>query len=295
MNYLDKALQKINQNRLDAEKIARENKAKALSHPEFAKNYREYISEVIFEAKTGKASGNLDNLKEKIEKCLKNLNISSIEPQYSCPKCQDSGYLDGKQCECLKREINKILTEESGFGGLIDFNNVKYDIFNNSDYMKKVYDKLRAWCNSDFKKNMVYLSGGTGTGKTYLLKCMANELISRGKLTTLVTAYKLSQDCLKSYASRDLQEKDSIIDKYLSSEILFIDDLGTEVNKSSITNSYIYTIINERKMRNLPTIITSNLSLADLSDNYDERITSRIADENTIKIYLEGEDLRLKK
>jgi len=295
MNCLDKALQKINQNRLDAEKIARENKAKALSHPEFAKNYREYISEVISEAKTGKASGNLDNLKEKIEKCLKNLNISSIEPQYSCPKCQDSGYLDGKQCECLKREINKILTEESGFGGLIDFNNVKYDIFNNSDYMKKVYDKLRAWCNSDFKKNMVYLSGGTGTGKTYLLKCMANELISRGKLTTLVTAYKLSQDCLKSHASRDLQEKDSIIDKYFSSEILFIDDLGTEVNKSSITNSYIYTIINERKMRNLPTIITSNLSLADLSDNYDERITSRIADENTIKIYLEGEDLRLKK
>ncbi len=295
MNYLDKALQKINQNRLDAEKVARENKENALSNPDFAKKYKEYISEVIAEARTGKVSGKLSSLKKEIDNALKNLHISSIEPEYSCPKCHDNGFIDGKQCDCLKREINKILTEESGFGELIDFKDVKFDVFTNPQYMKKVYEKLQAWCNSDFKKNMVYLSGGTGTGKTYLLKCMANELISRGKLTTLVTAYKLSQDCLKSHASRDIEKKDEIISKYLASEILFIDDLGTEVNNSPITNSYIYTIINERKMRRLPTVITSNLDLADLKDYYDERIYSRIADENTIKIYLEGEDLRLKK
>ncbi len=295
MNYLNNAKQAILQRRQNAERVARENKEKALSHPEFAELYREYVDTMIQEARLGKKSGNLPKIKAEMENELSKLNIPTLDAQYSCKKCQDAGYIDGKICECLKREINALLIKESGFGSLEDFGKANYDIFENPAYMKKVYDKLKAWCQSDFKKDMVYLSGGTGTGKTYILKCMANEFISLSKLTTLVTAYKLGQDCLKSHASRDFEEKDAILDKYLSCDVLFIDDLGTEVNKSNITSSYIYTLLNERRMRHLPTIITSNLSLDELDDCYDERITSRIADDNTIKIYLEGKDLRLKK
>ncbi len=295
MNVLDEALKVINQNRLHADLVAKGNRQLAMQNKEFANLYKSYMSNVISLARQGNFDKKLEKEKKNLDLMLKKLNIGNIEPNYSCRGCQDSGYINGKQCECLKREINKILVSESGFGELVDFKNVKFDIFDGAELIKKIYQKLEAWCNSDFKKKMVFLSGGTGTGKTYLLKCMANEFIKRGKVTTLVTAYKMSQDCLKSYACRDVFEKEALIGKYLESEVLFIDDLGTEVNSSALTINYLYTIINERKMRNLPTVITTNLSLADIRDQYDERIYSRIADETTIKIQFAGKDLRLKK
>ena len=49
-------------------------------------------------------------------------------------------------------------------------------------------------------------------------------------------------------------------------------------------------------MRNKRTIITSNLTLSDVFDRYDERIFSRIADQkSSIAINLDGDDRRLKK
>lgn len=293
-NILNAALKVIDARRLAAEATAKKNKEQALKLPEFFHAHNDYITSVIDDAKQGQVSEKTKALKRTLDTLSKKLEVGAIEPAYFCPVCHDNGYSDGKPCQCLKSEINKILVEQSGFGELCSFQDARFDIFENSEYMKRVYQKLEAWCKSDFKKNMVYLSGGTGTGKTYLLKCMANELIARGKLTTLVTAYKLNQDFLKSHSSRDLKERDAIISQYMDIEVLFIDDLGTEITAPGITNSYIYALLNERKVRNLPTVITSNLTMFDLTDKYDERITSRISDETTIKIYFDGEDLRRK-
>ena len=94
-------------------------------------------------------------------------------------------------------------------------------------------------------------------------------------------------------AQRDNEE---LINKYISPEILFIDDLGTEPKYDGVTIECLYLLVNERKMKNLSTVITSNLDLADLRDRYDERIYSRIVDRNSsINIYLDGADKRIKK
>lgn len=293
-SIINLAMKLIDANRLSAERVAKENKEKALKIPEFFHAHNDYIDAVIEDAKCGQVSEKTKSLKRALISLGKKLEIGAIEPQYSCPVCNDKGYVNGSYCQCLKKEVNNILVEQSGFGSLCDFADARFDIFANGELMKKIYQKLQAWCNSDFKKNMVYLSGGTGTGKTYLLKCMAKEFINRGKLTSLVTAYKLNQDFLKSHASRDLKEKDALLSQYMDIEVLFIDDLGTEITQIGITGNYLYALINERKMRNLPTIITSNLDFDTLIELYDERIVSRILDETTIKITIDGEDLRLK-
>jgi DNA replication protein DnaC len=154
---------------------------------------------------------------------------------------------------------------------------------------------MQEWCHSNFDKNIIYLSGQTGTGKTYLSTCMANELIKLGKLVLLTSSFKLNQDFIKSYACKDLETKNNILSKYLDVEVLFIDDLGTELRQPNITGNYLYHIINERRLNKKPTVITTNLNLEDLRDYYDERIFSRIVDKtNAICIYLEGKDLRIK-
>lgn len=291
---VEEALFVINQKGNKAEIEAQKNKEKALQDKIFADLYRNYTKAMIENAKSGNKK-DLTHQKKAYEDRLKELKISSIFPVYSCPVCEDQGYKDGHMCNCLKNEINKILVRESGFGALEDFAKTKFDIFKNAEYMKKVYAKMQEWCHSNFDKNIVYLSGGTGVGKTHLIKCMANELIGRGKLVVLTSAFAMNQDFLKSYSTRDLEEKNNILDKYLDCEVLFIDDLGSEFVQKGITTTYLYQIFNERKIKHKPTVITSNLDLKDLRDYYDERISSRIIDRRTsICLLIDGDDLRLK-
>ena len=222
-----------------------------------------------------------EKLKNKLEALKKN-----IKPNFTCPICQDEGYLNGQMCKCLKKEISNVLMKDSGFEKLESFDNSA----KTSGDLAPVYSLMKKWCHSDFKKNLIYIAGPTGVGKTYLIRSMANELIERGKVVKIATAYQMNQnfkDFSKTY-------NEAILNSYIDTEILFIDDLGTEPQYRNVTLEYFYLIINERKMRKLPTIITSNLDMGDLRDRYDERIYSRIADrESSITIYLEGEDRRI--
>lgn len=229
-----------------------------------------------------------EKLKKEIDDYFKKYGAKNTI-SYSCKKCQDNGYINGKMCECLKKEISNILFEESNFGKLVSFEGAEKGACGN---LKSLYELMKKWCHSDFKKNIIFLSGEVGTGKTYLTRAMANELIEQGKIVKLVTAFQMSRD-FKEYRST---YNETILDKYLSCEFLFIDDLGTEVIYKNSTIEFLYQILNERQMRKLCTIITSNLDLAEIRDRYDERIFSRIANrETSITVNLKNEDLRLKK
>jgi len=162
--------------------------------------------------------------------------------------------------------------------------------------MKKLYTLMQNWCNQNPPtKTLIYLSGGTGVGKTHLVKCMANALIENSKVVNLVTAFSMNQDLVKAFTSFDNDLREQTLQKYLDCEYLFIDDLGTEIKQKGISVNMLYLILNERKMRGLSTIITSNLNINDIRDQYDERISSRIVDKTTsICIRLNGDDLRLK-
>ena len=295
-NLVEKALKIINDKRYDAESYAQNNKSKAFEDETFKSIYLRYVGKMINDARENVIDNDsLERLKNHYENRLKELGIDSVDPHYSCNKCNDTGFKDGKYCECLVEQLNKLLKQESGFLNLEDFDNANFEIFDNKDLIKKLYSVMKKWCYSDFEKNLVLLSGQTGVGKTHLMKCMANELIKQHKIVLLTTSFAMHQDFVKSYACREPEEKQNIISRYLQAEVLFIDDLGTELRQPNITVNYLYQVLNERKMNKRPTIITSNLNLDDIMEYYDERIFSRIADKtSSICVYIEGNDLRLK-
>lgn len=296
-NIIEKAKNIIDNRRYEAETKALQNKEFSLNNSEFREIYQKYMSKMIENAKNGiENDKELNSIIKLMNEKQKEFKLPDINIHYSCNKCGDTGFIEGKYCSCLIKEINKLLIEESGFNSLEDFDKIKFDVFDNKEYMQKLYALMKKWCHSDFDKNLIFLAGQTGVGKTHLIKCMANELINLNKVVLLTTSFAMNQDFLKSYSSRDLDKKDAILEKYLNAEILFIDDLGTELRQPNITNSFIYLILNERKVHSRPTIITSNLTLEDVKDYYDERISSRIIDKSSsICIYVEGKDLRLKK
>ncbi|MBO5394610.1 MAG: ATP-binding protein [Clostridia bacterium] len=292
---LEKAKKIIADRKFYAEKEAQEFKVKALENESFKAAYNKYISLIIANARQGLGETD-ESLKAKQE--YQNLLCSDypyITPNHFCKKCEDSSMVEGKYCDCLIEEINKILREESGFLSLEDFNNTTFDVFANKDFMKVLYEKMKKWCYSNFDKTLIFISGQTGVGKTHLMKCMANELIKRHKVVTLTTSFAMHQDFVRSYTCRDLEEKQALLDRYLSAEVLFIDDLGTELRQHNITINFLYQVLNERKLKKLPTVITTNLDMNEILDYYDERISSRIADKTTsVCVYIQGEDLRLK-
>ena len=288
-NILKKAKKIIENRHQIAQNEAINNKIEAMKDEEFNELYSKYIDTVIEEART-QTSLNSNNLKKNYEKRLKKLQIGPIEPQFYCPLCNDTGIKDDEYCNCLVDIVNELLKEESGFSSLENF-----ELFKNKKEMELLYQKMKKWCHSNFDKTLIFLAGQTGVGKTHLLKCMANELIKLHKFVLLTSSFSMHQDFVKSYACKDAIEKQNIIEKYLDADVLFIDDLGTELRQPNITVNYLYQILNERKSRKNPTIITSNLELSDIADYYDERISSRIIDKSSsICVYITGEDLRLK-
>ncbi len=278
--------QKLNEEYEKEKSLLSENevyaKLNSALHKEMIENARrEVYGERIDRKKENKLKTNLNNF-------LKEHNITLAE-KFNCSKCKDSGYINGQMCSCLKKEISNILLEESNFGKLVSFESAKQTA---PKEFQKLYDKMKEWCHSDFKKNLIFISGKAGVGKTYLTTAIANELIEEGKIVKLVTAFQMSRD-FKEYRFKYNEE---LLDRYLSCEFLFIDDLGTETLYKDITIDLLFHVINERRIRKLCTIITSNLTLDEIYDRYDERIFSRIVDrDKSITINLVGKDLRINK
>ena len=297
--------------KLQIESNATYNMNQALNIEDIKNSYNKCNSLIIEIAKTEYNNKDSKKLKEEFKKekenlhkilAKNNINPKSLKPQYSCKICKDEGMINGQFCDCFKKAFTLNLLKESGLSdkNLPDFNNITFDIITN-EKQKKQYvamcDKLKNFVSklkNNEKKNIT-MFGGVGVGKTYLLQAVVNEAIKNNYYTVYTTAFNLNNDMLK-YHCAGLDEKADILQKYIDADLLCIDDLGTENILRNVTVEYLYLIINERLQLNRATIITTNLTLQQIMETYDERIFSRIANKTSCYLFnLQGDDLRLKK
>lgn len=133
-------------------------------------------------------------------------------------------------------------------------------------------------------------------GKTFMSNCIAAELLKDGKTVLYQTAPVLLESVIDFKFSKVKSTNENLIKSVLETDLLIIDDLGTET-VNSLKLSELFTIINTRIL-NLnhhvtKTIISTNLNINNIFKNYEERIGSRIAGFYDI-YYFFGDDLRLK-
>ena len=126
--------------------------------------------------------------------------------------------------------------------------------------------------------------------------CIASELLKNGKTVLYQTAPVLLESVINFKLGKASNLPDNFIQSILESDLLIIDDLGTET-LNSMKLSELFTIINTRIL-NLnnhvtKTIISTNLDMKNIFDIYQDRIGSRIAGYYDI-YYFFGDDLRLK-
>lgn len=219
------------------------------------------------------------------------------DPQYTCEKCSDAGFVKGRMCECMRKELAEEGFRSSGIGALIDrqsFDNFSLDYYSsNADtlsLMRYAYDTCRRYADG-FRTGAesLLLMGGTGLGKTHLSTAIARRVIERGFDVVYESAPNILADF--DYDRFRLRgDEEPRAEKYLTADLLIIDDLGTEVS-TRFTVSHLYNLINTRINRALPTVISTNLSQRELSEQYDDRIVSRLFGEFT-PVLFRGEDVR---
>ncbi len=245
-----------------------------------------------FEKESQQLKLQVEELKAKIDKYLEDNNIdkSKLSPKYDCDKCQDTGVFEGKICSCLLNTLNmkisQMTSSQTDFKG---FDECNKNIMDENDL--KTANWLKNWCAKypNVTKINVNIIGGAGTGKTFLLECVANEMMKKNKVVCYKTAFELNEIARLYHMGKSFDFGDC-----LNADILLIDDLGTEPILKNITKEYLYNLINVRQINNRPTFISTNLSLDNILDRYDDRIFSRLGNKNlSINIQLTSNDKRI--
>lgn len=229
-----------------------------------------------------------------------NLPTDYLEMQYECPLCKDTGYIDNEKCSCFKQRVIQRLYAQSNINKLSEEAN--FSIMSEDYYTGEDLDHFRGAVKTskEFIKNFETLYpnllfyGTVGTGKSFLSICIAKEILDMGHSVLYFSAAPLFS--LLQTTSFDFKKSDelsSLLDDLFNTDLLIIDDLGTEhVTNNSIPQ--LFTIINERMNRNRSTLITTNFSLDDIKSTYSERVSSRLASSYHL-CKLTGRDIRIMK
>lgn len=259
----------------------------------------------------------LDKLEEKRHKILKKIGITEkdLEPNFDCKVCNDTGMVTKDNitsyCNCFNQEVLNYTYRQSNILKLDDenfktFDNCyysskpnkeKYGIekspLENIEIIKNIAIEFCKNIKSENQKNLLF-TGNTGLGKTFISNCIAKELIDKGLNVVYQTSPILMDQIIDYKFSYDKTESQKEkYNKIFNVDLLIIDDLGTEtMNNNKFTE--LFNIINTRLLNNKKMVISTNLSLNDLYNRYDERILSRLIGNFTICKFI-GEDIRLKK
>lgn len=233
-----------------------------------------------------------------------------LDPIYDCGFCQDTGFIEGKPCECLQKEITRSLYTSPELQEILqreNFDTFNFDYYSDSfidetsgtsalDNIETVVDQCQYYIKQ-FEKNSgnLLFYGKAGSGKTFLINCIAKELIEQSYTVLYLSAVEffdlLSNITFNKNISSALGQ--ITMHELLQCDLLIIDDLGSEM-ANSFTDSSLFDCLNNRLIHQKSTIISTNLSLEELKKSYSERISSRIfGGYTTFKIF--GDDIRIKK
>ena len=246
-----------------------------------------------------KAHQHLQPLKDKRTQALLNAGKPEdyVSPHYSCKLCEDTGILKGEKCVCFLQKLQQKLVENSGlkYEILHNFEDSDKKILEENPNLSKAYALAKTYAEKfpDVKiKNFVFM-GEVGTGKTFLLECIASSLLSRQFFVVYATAFNLQNTMIKSLTANAF-DRELLMSPLLECDLLIVDDLGSEPIIRNVSATSLFSILNEREAKNKATLISTNLSFKDIAERYGDRLFSRIFNQRKTKVIcFTGKDLRI--
>lgn len=209
-----------------------------------------------------------------------------LKAKFTCPICNDSGYVNGSRCQCFNELIKKYTVDELNESCKIelhDFDEFNLGLYSNipdeksgiipRERMNEILIQCKNYVDT-FSKNScsLFFLGKTGLGKTFLSSMIAKSLIEKG--------FNVVFDSINNFlimAENDHfgRSNGNTVETIINADLVILDDLGSEFS-TPFNNSTLYNIINTRINMEVPTIVSTNLSLSELNEKYDDRIISRL-------------------
>lgn len=232
------------------------------------------------------------------------LEEDCLDEKPACPLCGDTGYQDGRVCQCLRKYYAH--EQQKELSRMLDLGNQSFDSFNLDFYSEqrapgqpksarqhmeeRVYETCVDYAHRFGRKmNNLLLFGAPGLGKTHLSAAIAREVSGKGFSVVYDTAAHVFERFETRKFNRE-EEADSDVDRILNCDLLILDDLGTEMT-TAFVQSALYQIVNTRLMEKRSTIISTNLSPGQLSQRYTPQLASRIEGEYQLLPFV-GQDVR---
>ncbi|MDD4212168.1 MAG: ATP-binding protein [Bacilli bacterium] len=136
-----------------------------------------------------------------------------------------------------------------------------------SEARTDIYKAIKAFNKNPLKGKGMFIHGPFGTGKTFILLKIAQEMTKKG-IHVLFAYYPDLVRHMKSQIT--LGGIESLIKKMKDVPILMLDDVGGETNTAYIRDEVLGPILQYRMFAMKPTFMSSNYELSQLHDHFKE-------------------------
>ena len=222
-----------------------------------------------------------------------------------CPHCGGSGYVGTRMCSCLqqlcreeqKKELALLTCGEGSFDTFrLDYYPERPDPkygYSPRAIMKGNFNVCRRYAEhfGPHSGNLLFV-GGTGLGKTFLSACIARAAAEQGFSVNYEPAAHLFRK-LERRRFNPTPEAERDGERLESCDLLIVDDLGTELPGNFVTAA-LYNLLNDRLLAGKPMVVSTNLTVEELSVRYSPQIASRLQG-SFQRLTFVGEDIRVLK
>ncbi len=219
----------------------------------------------------------------KLERTVQELNdCSTCKGLNNCPHqvkgCLSYPKVEGNRlrfnyvsCKYKNKEVQEEKLQAQIFEEPLEIRNARMgDIYTDDKkrmhiirFVKKFY--------TNYQKNPhirgCYLHGSFGSGKSFILAALLNELAKKGYKTTIVYYPTMLRILKESFNPESQYDYDELIYLLEKSDLLLLDDIGAEVVTEWSRDEILGTILQYRMDAKLPTFFTSNLTIDELETN----------------------------
>lgn len=226
-----------------------------------------------------KHTSGIENSSKELENCMKCKGLSECKNEM-CGYCnlpevdEKSITFSYKACRYKQKDLEKNKYKENL--NLFDMPKALQDakikdIYTDDKSRTEAIKYILKYIENYKKENMkgLYLHGNFGTGKTYLIAALFNELAKKGEKSAIIYFPEFLRTLKASFKNSDPEEA-TFSDKYEYIKripFLLIDDIGAENVTAWGRDEILGTLLQYRANENLPTFFTSNLNIEELENN----------------------------
>lgn len=203
----------------------------------------------------------------------------------SCPQCllrsQLQSVIDNEQIELTQKQIDwtKRLTRagvppaflSTTLDNYMPTTSLADSMLNNVKAYTRHFNDVLA----EKPVSGIVFTGVPGTGKTHIACGMISQLLANGHSGAYMACPHFLLEAKEAQFSRTNERTSRVIERYVDPEFVVMDEFGTHTLKD-IDYQLLFTVLDGRYQRNLPTLLVTNLTIGELSKTVDPRFMERV-------------------